>query len=110
VETLNKGGFAVIGTPDMAVAQIERLREQSGGFGTYLFMAHDWADPAATRRSYELIKREVYPRVSGSADTLLAAERYAADNREAFAGAMMNAIGKAITDHHDEQAAPAASA
>ena len=32
-------GMAVIGTPDMAIAQIERLQEQSGGFGTYLFMA-----------------------------------------------------------------------
>jgi len=47
---LNASGMAVIGTPEMAVAQIERLQKQSGGFGTYLFMAHDWADRAATLR------------------------------------------------------------
>lgn len=105
IDTLNKGGFAVIGTPEMAVAQIERLRAKSGGFGTYLFMAHDWADRQATLRSYELLMREVYPRVSNSADTLVAAERFAADNRETFAGAMMNAIGKAITDHHADKKA-----
>lgn len=105
IDTLNQGGFAVIGTPEMAVAQIERLRAKSGGFGTYLFMAHDWADRQATLRSYELLMREVYPRVSNSADTLVAAEHFAADNRETFAGAMMNAIGKAITDHHAEKMA-----
>jgi len=105
VDHLNAGHFAVIGTPDMAVAQMERLREKSGGFGTYLFMAHDWANREATLRSYELMMREVYPRVSGTADSVVAAERFAIDNRPAFAGAMMNAIGKAITDHHAEKQA-----
>ncbi|MGI8662246.1 MAG: LLM class flavin-dependent oxidoreductase [Acidimicrobiales bacterium] len=111
VDALNKGGFAVIGTPEMAVAQIDRLRAKSGGFGTYLFMAHDWADREATLRSYELLMRDVYPRVSHTADSLVTAERFAADNRAEFAGAMMNAIGKAITDHHAEATArtPAAS-
>lgn len=68
-------------------------------------MAHDWANREATLRSYELLMREVYPRVSHTADTLVAAERFAADNQPAFAGAMMNAIGKAITDHHAEKKA-----
>jgi limonene 1,2-monooxygenase len=110
IDTLNKGGFAVIGTPEMAVSQIERLRAKSGGFGTYLFMAHDWADPDATEHSYELLKREVYPAVNDSAERALAAEQYASANRETFAGAMMNAIGKAVTDHHTEQAAKAPAA
>src|SRR5437764_4643190 len=43
VDAMNASGIAVIGTPDMAVAQIQRLIDQSGGFGTYLFMAHEWA-------------------------------------------------------------------
>src|SRR5687767_6247825 len=37
-DTMNATGFAVIGTPDDAIAQIERLAKQSGGFGTYLVM------------------------------------------------------------------------
>src|ERR1700722_19714063 len=37
VDELIANGFAVIGTPDDAAAQIERLWEASGGFGTFLF-------------------------------------------------------------------------
>ena len=107
IDALNEGGFAVIGTPEMAIAQLERLRAKSGGFGTYLFMAHDWAEPDATEHSFELIQREVHPVVSGAAARPLDAERFAATNREQFAGSMMNAIGKAITDHQAERNAAA---
>src|SRR3954467_102694 len=55
-EAVASSGFAVIGTPDDAIAQLERLTEQSnGGFGTFLNMAHEWADTEATRKSYELM-------------------------------------------------------
>ncbi len=65
---MNASGFGVIGTPDDAIAQIERLIEQSnGGFGTFLNMAHEWADTAATRTSYELMARYVFPHFQGSA-------------------------------------------
>src|SRR5438309_1777125 len=43
-DAMNASGFAVIGTPDDAAAQIQRLIDQSGGFGTFLNMAHEWAD------------------------------------------------------------------
>src|SRR5207244_9831185 len=59
VDALNAGGLAVIGTPRDAAAQIARLANQSGGFGTYLFMAHEWADRGATLRSYELFAPNV---------------------------------------------------
>ena len=110
IDALNEGGFAVIGTPEMAIAQLERLRAKSGGFGTYLFMAHDWAAPDETQHSFELIQREVHPVVSGAAYRPLDAERFAATNREQFAGSMMNAIGKAITDHQAERNAAATTA
>ena len=35
VDALNASGFAVIGTVEDAVDQVERLRKQSKGFGTY---------------------------------------------------------------------------
>lgn len=54
--------IAVIGTPDDLIAQIERLKAKSGGFGCFLDMAHDWADTDATKKSYELIARYVMPR------------------------------------------------
>ena len=104
VDALNASGFAVIGTPDDAVAQIRRLATQSGGFGTYLLMAHDWADRAETLRSYELFSRYVMPEVTGSARTLVASRDWAAENRPEFIGAAGQAIMSAIQTHAAESA------
>jgi limonene 1,2-monooxygenase len=73
VAWVNDTGLGVIGTPADAVAQIERLVAQSGGFGTYLLMHHEWARPGATTRSYELFARHVVPRFTGAAARLSAA-------------------------------------
>jgi alkanesulfonate monooxygenase SsuD/methylene tetrahydromethanopterin reductase-like flavin-dependent oxidoreductase (luciferase family) len=81
VDALNASGFAVIGTVDDAIAQIERLRTQSGGFGTFLLMGHEWADTAATRHSYELFARYVAPQFQDSSRTLTASRDWAAENR-----------------------------
>ncbi|HUZ44042.1 MAG TPA: LLM class flavin-dependent oxidoreductase [Acidimicrobiales bacterium] len=105
VEAINGSGLAVIGTPEMAVAQIERLQNQSGGFGTYLFMAHDWADPAATQASYELFAKEVMPRFQGSAQKAVESRNWAAENRPAFIGAATTAVIGAIQSHHAEKEA-----
>ena len=59
---LTENKRAVIGTPDDAIAAIERAQAGAGGFGTVLLMAHDWADWEATNRSYELFARYVIPR------------------------------------------------
>jgi limonene 1,2-monooxygenase len=61
IRAANRTGRVCFGTPEMARAQIQRLLDQSGGFGAYLFMGGDFADPAATLRSYELFAREVAP-------------------------------------------------
>jgi limonene 1,2-monooxygenase len=68
---LNETGRAVIGTPDMAIAQIERLMDRSGGFGTYLFQGADFASWPATLRSYELFAEEVIPRFTGQLEPML---------------------------------------
>ena len=105
VEALNASGFAVIGTPDDAVAQIRRLADQSGGFGTYLLMAHEWADRPQTLRSYELFSRYVMPEVTRSATTLGASRDWAAANRPQFIGAAGQAVMSAIQTHAAERAA-----
>jgi limonene 1,2-monooxygenase len=110
VDAMNASGLAVIGTPDDAVAQIRRLAEQSGGFGTYLLMAHDWADTAQTLRSYELFSRYVIPAVTGSAATTLASRDWAAENRPEFMTAVGAAIMTQIQQHQDEQEAATGSA
>ena len=73
---VNESGFGAIGTPDMVHAQVDRLWKQSnGGFGAYLLLAHDWADFDATRRSYDLIARHVFPRWQGQMATQGSADR-----------------------------------
>jgi limonene 1,2-monooxygenase len=105
VDALMETGFAVVGTPEMAVAQIERLVEQSGGFGTFLLMAHEWADREATLHSYELFAREVIPHFQGSLPSLVGSRDWAAENRPEFIGAVGGAIMQAITDHAAEREA-----
>jgi len=102
VDALNASGFAVIGTPDDAIAQLSRLADQSGGFGTYLLMAHEWADRVETLRSYELFARHVMPAFQSSADTLVASRDWAAEHRPEFIGAAGNAVMAAIQKHQDE--------
>jgi limonene 1,2-monooxygenase len=77
VDWVNDTGVGVIGTPDDAIAQIEGLVQQSGGFGAYLMMAHDWTDWAATQRHYELFAKYVMPRFQNSASALQASEALA---------------------------------
>ncbi len=103
LDAMNASGIAVIGTPEMAIVQIQRLIEQSGGFGTYLFMAHDWADPKATLASYELFAREVMPVFQSSAERAVRSRNWAAENRPEFMNAAITAVGKAITDHQAER-------
>lgn len=103
VDALNASGFAVIGTPEDAINQISRLREQSGGFGTFLTMGHEWADTDATRHSYELMSRYVVPQFQGSASSLTASRDWAAENRPAFIGAAGSAIMSAIQKHAEEK-------
>jgi limonene 1,2-monooxygenase len=104
VDAMNATGLAVIGTPDDAVRQLERLWDKSRGFGTYLFMAHDWADRDATHRSYELFMRFVAPRFQGTLPRLETSRDWAAANRGEFIGRAIQAVGKAIQDHVAEKA------
>src|ERR1700754_521070 len=72
---INETGLGVIGTPDDAVRQVERLVKQSnGGFGVYLMMATDWANWDATKRHYELFARHVMPYFQPSQRRLLDAD------------------------------------
>src|SRR5512142_3132038 len=41
--------YGVIGTPDDAIALIERLKSKQGEFGVFLQQAHNWADWEATK-------------------------------------------------------------
>ena len=105
VDALLASGFAVIGDPDDAIAQLERLAAQSGGFGCFLQMATNWADFPATLRSYELFARYVMPRFQQANDARRERMEWATKNRPRFMGAMVQAIGNELAKHTNEVAA-----
>lgn len=65
-DLLVDSGRAVIGTPDDAIAMIEKLQAKQGEFGVVLFQAHNWADWDETKKSYELYARFVMPHFAGT--------------------------------------------
>ncbi|MGC7097406.1 LLM class flavin-dependent oxidoreductase [Amycolatopsis lurida] len=69
IEFVNESGLGAIGTADDVRRQIQRMVDQSGGFGTVLLLAHDWADPTAAWRSWELVARQVAPHFQGPGKT-----------------------------------------
>ncbi|OBK76424.1 LLM class flavin-dependent oxidoreductase [Mycobacterium sp. 1164985.4] len=92
VDIINGAGAGVIGTPEQARAQVQRLWDQSGGFGCMLQMGHEWANPAATKRSAELFAAEVMPHFQGQAQPTLDAAERARDVRENLAQTQLSAI------------------
>ena len=74
VNQMNARRSWCIGTPDDLIATIERLDEQSGGFGGLLVTSVDWATREQIMHSYELIARYVKPRFQGSLVSLAASE------------------------------------
>ncbi|MBM3674136.1 MAG: LLM class flavin-dependent oxidoreductase [Actinobacteria bacterium] len=96
--------FAVIGTPDDAIAKIEELLESSnGGFGAFLLFDHDWANPEAKLHSYELFAQYVMPRFQGQLEPLDASCAWVTGSGGEFVGRAANAIAKAIEDHAAEK-------
>ncbi|WP_313806692.1 LLM class flavin-dependent oxidoreductase [Sphingobium sp.] len=103
IDALTESGFAVIGTPDDAIAQIEKLRDASGGFGTFLLWANDWANREATMRSYNLIATEVAPRYRGYSAAIRTSEEVALKQFSILGDQTKIAIGKATEDYYAER-------
>jgi limonene 1,2-monooxygenase len=93
----------VIGTPDDAIAKIEALVAESGGFGTFLMFGHDWANPAATKHSFELFAQYVIPHFTGQLEQPEASCDWVTGSGGEFVNRAANAIMKAIADHAAEQ-------
>lgn len=92
-------GVATVGTPDDALATIERLSAKSGGFGTFLFLAHNCADWEATQRSYRLFAEHVIPACRKMNVNRQASIDWVGDNSERFFGAMQQATREAIAKY-----------
>ena len=107
IEAVNSEGAGVIGTPADAVAQIRRLTEQSGGFGCYLLIGHDWAGPEQTARSYELFARFVMPEFQGAMDAVRRTRAHSAERFAELSAAQSAAIANAKGSYESTRGASA---
>jgi limonene 1,2-monooxygenase len=78
------GAASVIGTPDDLVVAIRKLMELSGGFGTVIGFAHDWANRQNTARSWDLVARHVIPEINGYLEGYRTSRQYVIEHRESF--------------------------
>ena len=101
IDFVNDTGLGSIGTVDDAIAQIGRLMKQSnGGFGCYMLLAHEWANPAATHRSYELISQHVFPKFQGQGWSTIEARARAKASRPEMAAQHLKAIEDVTAKYH----------
>jgi limonene 1,2-monooxygenase len=103
IDLFNASGLVVIGTPEMAIEAIGRLEEQSGGFGTYLNMSHEWAEREATLRSYELFARDVMPAFQGSTASLEGSRAWVSQHHPEMRGKVDAAIEDATKKYIAER-------
>ena len=102
VDVLIETGRAVIGTPDDAIAQIDRLRAKQGEFGCFLQLAHNWANWDATKKSYELYARHVVPHFRGSNAHRASSYAWSYENRTAYS-TLRDAAAKKMFDQHEAE-------
>ena len=94
-----KAGTTLVGSPETVARGIQKLWDHSeGGFGGFLFRAHDWADREATWRSYELFARWVMPQFQESLDMPQGSWGWCVENRKTIFGPNVEALRKAFTD------------
>jgi hypothetical protein len=62
------------GSVNRVVDGILALHERIGDFGTLLYCGKDWADPALSSRSMELMAENVMPAVNAALGKRVAAE------------------------------------
>jgi limonene 1,2-monooxygenase len=106
IDFINEAGIGAIGTVDDARAQVQKLWDQSnGGFGAMLLLGHEWANPEATNRSWELIAQHVMPAFQGQARGTLDAAARARGTREAHAATQLAAVDHMNAKYQQELAA-----
>ena len=100
-------GASVVGTPDDLIAAIRNLQESTGGFGTVVGFAHDWANTEATRRSWELVARYVIPELQGHLRPQRTSADYVEANKEELMAGASKAVMSKIMAHEGAAAAMA---
>jgi limonene 1,2-monooxygenase len=97
-------GIWCIGTPDDLVDSINRLDEESGGFGKFIFLATELGTHEQMKNSYELAARYVMPKFQGSTASLDMSFDFFRGMRDALAEERESALHNASRAYEEERA------
>ena len=109
LDILIAAGGIVVGTPEDAIGQINRLKGKQGEFGCFLQLAHNWANWEATRKSYELYARYVVPHFRQSNLHRVQSLEWTTANNQELMGLSQAAAQATIAKHKAERAEKAKS-
>ena len=104
IDGMNALGGGIVGTPDEAIACIQKLQELSGGFGCLLGLANEWTTREKIYHSYELMARYVMPEFQDLTSWTNRSLNWTLENKESLMAGTQEAILKAIRDHEGSQA------
>ncbi len=99
-----EGSAMVIGTPDDLIERVLEMEKVTGGYGAAIGFVNDFASPANTSKSWDMVARYVIPEVNGQLDSMRESNIFVRENREYFERA-----GQAILNkiNENERAAEA---
>ncbi len=104
VEKMVESGAWCVGTPDDLIDTINRLDEESGGFGGLMIQATEWGTREQVLHSYELIARYVMPKFQGSIENLNRSHSWSVAKIPELKGKRESAFDRARQDY--EQSRP----
>ena len=103
IDAMVEKGAWCVGTPDDLIAAIERLDEDSGGFGGLLIQATEWGTREQVLHSYELIARYVMPRFQGSLVSLSRSQAWSASKKDELLALRTKALDRARADYEAQR-------
>jgi limonene 1,2-monooxygenase len=95
-------GLGVIGTPDDAIAAIQRIYDRYGEFGCVLNLPNTFAGFEATKKSFELYARFVMPHFRKTNVNRQASYDWVAENRHQLRAKRDSAVQAMIQKHRSE--------
>ena len=105
LEILVGAGAIVVGTPEDAIKQVDRLYAKQGEFGAFLQLAHNWGNWDATKKSYELYARHVVPHFRKSNTHRVDSLEWTTAHNQEIDATRVAAAQAMIAKHNAERAA-----
>jgi|TARA_A100001037_G_scaffold262108_1_gene251509 limonene 1,2-monooxygenase len=102
IDAMVERGAWCVGTPDDLINTINRLDQESGGFGGIMIQATEWGTKEQVFHSYELLARYVMPQFQGSVRALNNSMQWSRNKSAELQKMRTEALEKAKTDYQNK--------